>query len=462
METQAYFDNIQLHIIREIRKASHTIHIAVAWFTDTEIFDLLCCKVLEGVRVELIIVNDAINRKSSIDYLRLSELGGLFLMIGDNRRGASIMHNKFCVIDGATLITGSYNWSRQAQKNWENITIITNNPELSGQYLHEFDAIIEQATNNRMGCSDHTKIVIRLEALRHFLELDDDDDIDLQMCKLKKLLPAGEEFIEVHQIVKLVELDRYEEAVIRIVSFTNARKQLVVYIDPEISELALELKALEIQLSALEDEKADSEKTLYNYQCRYNIEVGHIVRRILKLRAEQFKKEAEKHKEKQPEYEDAQKEYDTFEQGYQQVHQQVQFNVTQAEQQELKALYRACSKMCHPDIVAAEFKDEAGDLFARLNAANEKNDITTVKAIFERLHKNMFTPMSASVSDAQKLHHQVVRMRGKLKDLAIAIYELRKTDIWLKVVSIDDWDAYFGQIKEQLSAELEVLEAQHD
>ena len=74
----------------------------------------------------------------------------------------------------------------------------------------------------------------------------------------------------------------------------------------------------------------------------------------------------------------------------------------------------------------------------------------------------MFTPMSASVSDAQKLHHQVVRMRGKLKDLAIAIYELRKTDIWLKVVSIDDWDAYFGQIKEQLSAELEVLEAQHD
>jgi len=34
------------------------------------------------------------------------------------------MHNKFCVIDSKTVVTGSYNWTKKAQSNYENITII--------------------------------------------------------------------------------------------------------------------------------------------------------------------------------------------------------------------------------------------------------------------------------------------------------------------------------------------------
>jgi phosphatidylserine/phosphatidylglycerophosphate/cardiolipin synthase-like enzyme len=33
------------------------------------------------------------------------------------------MHNKFCVIDYETVITGSYNWTRQAAINEENIVV---------------------------------------------------------------------------------------------------------------------------------------------------------------------------------------------------------------------------------------------------------------------------------------------------------------------------------------------------
>jgi phosphatidylserine/phosphatidylglycerophosphate/cardiolipin synthase-like enzyme len=38
METQAYFENIQQHIIKELHQAQQNIYIAVAWFTDREIF----------------------------------------------------------------------------------------------------------------------------------------------------------------------------------------------------------------------------------------------------------------------------------------------------------------------------------------------------------------------------------------------------------------------------------------
>lgn len=33
-------------------------------------------------------------------------------------------HNKFAVIDGSTVVTGSYNWTVKAETNWENILVL--------------------------------------------------------------------------------------------------------------------------------------------------------------------------------------------------------------------------------------------------------------------------------------------------------------------------------------------------
>lgn len=456
MHTQAHFEDIQFHILHEIRKATASIHIAVAWFTDPDIFDRLCQKAQEGVRVELIVVKDDINRRSGLEYKCLINLGGLFLMVGDKRNRAAIMHNKFCVIDGITVITGSYNWSRQAQENWENITIIRDHSELASQFLQEFKRIIEQNADDGAGI-DWLKIIGRLEALRHVMELDDDDDILLQLAKLKNLVPAGDGFADLHKILALVEGGRHKEAADLIASFVTSHKQVSVYTDPEIPELSLELEALEIQVSALQAEKAEIERTLHTFNYRYNMEVGDIVKRLLKLRQERLKSEADEHEAKREEYEEAKRDYEEFEEGYQQVRQQEMFTVTEAEQQELKTLFRACSKMCHPDVVVAEYKQEATQLFAELNAANEKNDIATVKKIHEHLQKGIFTAMSAAVSDAEKLHRQIIRLREKVKDLAASINGLIKSDAWRKVAAIEDWDVYFTQIKEQLQAELDSL-----
>lgn len=458
MHTQACFDGIQLHILRELRKAVASIHIAVAWFTDPEIFDYLCQRAREGVRVELIVIKDDINLRSGLEYKRLSDLGGLFLMVGYRRKRSAMMHNKFCVIDGTTVITGSYNWSRQAQENWENITIIGDHPELARDFLQEFERIIEQNTSDGAG-ANQVKIIGRLEALRHVIELDDEDDIRLQLTKLKKLIPAGGKFGEVDNIIAFVEEGRHEQAAELISSFVPSLKQVIIYTDPEIPELTLELEVLEIQISAMEAEKAEIEKTLHIFNYRYNMEVGDIVRRLLKLRQERLKAEAEEQESKRQEYEEAKQDYEEFEQGYQNSLKQELFAVTEAERQELRAMFRACSKMCHPDVVAEEHKKEATTLFAQLNAANAKNDIAEIKRIYERLRKGIFTPMSATVSDAQKLHCQIVLMRGKVNDIAVAIYQLRMTDAWRKVTAIEDWDAYFEQLKQTLQAELDALDA---
>jgi phosphatidylserine/phosphatidylglycerophosphate/cardiolipin synthase-like enzyme len=191
MQTQAYFDDIQLHILHELRKATASIHIAVAWFTDPEIFEQLCQKAGSGIRVELIVVNDSINRNCGIVHERLRDLGGVFMMVGDKKKSSAVMHNKFCVIDGSTVITGSYNWSRQAQQNSENITVISNYPELARQFIQEFELILERHSGKGVAGADLSKIVARLEALRHVIELEDEDDIELQLTKLKKLLAVA-------------------------------------------------------------------------------------------------------------------------------------------------------------------------------------------------------------------------------------------------------------------------------
>lgn len=48
MQTQALFDNIPTHIINELNQATHSIYIAAAWFTRTDIFEVLLQKAKAG------------------------------------------------------------------------------------------------------------------------------------------------------------------------------------------------------------------------------------------------------------------------------------------------------------------------------------------------------------------------------------------------------------------------------
>ena len=74
MITQAYFEDIQHHIKKELNKAKSSIYIAVAWFTDSELFEILCRKAEDGVSVELMLMDDNINRGSGINYSKLSAI----------------------------------------------------------------------------------------------------------------------------------------------------------------------------------------------------------------------------------------------------------------------------------------------------------------------------------------------------------------------------------------------------
>lgn len=87
----------------------------------------------KGIQIRLICNDDNKNNfhTNSIEniYKVKSSSGGL-------------MHNKFCIIDNETLITGSYNWSQNAHKHYENIRISENEFPSILRYKNEFENLI--------------------------------------------------------------------------------------------------------------------------------------------------------------------------------------------------------------------------------------------------------------------------------------------------------------------------------
>lgn len=142
-EINAHFDGIQQQIIEEINKAQHLIWVAVAWFTNKKLFNRLAHRKYEGLTVELILLDDSINRNSGIEYDKYLTVHWVNKEKFDKK-----MHNKFCVIDLKTCITGSYNWTTMAEyKNKENISIIKD-AKTAGDYATEFTKIRKELSNN--------------------------------------------------------------------------------------------------------------------------------------------------------------------------------------------------------------------------------------------------------------------------------------------------------------------------
>lgn len=127
---QAHFEDIQNRILEQLDKAQVSIVVAVAWFTNQVLADKLIEKQQEGVSVAVIIDDNSTNTKYC------PQLDGCCLIKIKVKGG--IMHDKFCVIDNQTVITGSYNWTSSAEfKNEENIEV-SEDCKLANKYSVKF------------------------------------------------------------------------------------------------------------------------------------------------------------------------------------------------------------------------------------------------------------------------------------------------------------------------------------
>lgn len=457
MQTQAFFENIQQEIKIELQKAKRSVVIAVAWFTDSELFNAICKLASQGISVQLLLMNDEINNSCGIDYEKLIKAGGKVWKAGKGEHD-TLMHNKFCVIDEEVVINGSYNWTNKAKQNHESITIIRD-AELAYQFATEFEQIKKRYFGDKVEQTvlDYGKISIRLETLKNAIILEDFEDISYQVNKIRKGISISKEddsITSVQVILNLITQKKYSDAVRLINEFVTRFRAITVYIDSEIIAMRLELKVLELQISSLEDERTEIEKLLFRFDIRHNQELGDLISKLLYLRKEKLKNEAQENSAKQAEAENAEKEYQSYYESINETKDTHVASLTDEEMKEIKSKYRKASKLCHPDVVDEKYKEKAEETFRELLKAYETNDLEKVNQILNNLEKGFFTNKSDQQNEKKELLILLNQLRAKRDELENTLVNIKSSKTYKTVDEIENWDIYFEDLKRKFEEEI--------
>lgn len=123
-------------IITQIRLAKNRIRICLFTISDDRIAEELLTKHKQGLSVKIISDNDKVYDQGS-DVEKLARAGiPVRLDITENH-----MHHKFALFDKHITLTGSYNWTRSAERyNHENI-LITDSAKVLREFEKEFDSL---------------------------------------------------------------------------------------------------------------------------------------------------------------------------------------------------------------------------------------------------------------------------------------------------------------------------------
>lgn len=122
-------------IRRELRDARKTLDICVFTITDDRVTNQIIDADRRGVGVRVVTDNDKqFDSGSDIARLVREQVPTRFDPDKDH------MHHKFAVIDNQRLLTGSYNWTRGATCNHENVIVLTD-ADLVAAFAKEFDRL---------------------------------------------------------------------------------------------------------------------------------------------------------------------------------------------------------------------------------------------------------------------------------------------------------------------------------
>ncbi len=134
-------EDVKTDVEAALQTAQHSIRFLTFSFTLSDIGQILIAKAGAGVDVSGIF-------ETTGSETRFSQLTPLFCAGLPVRQDGNpfVLHDKVFIVDNATVLTGSFNYSASANdSNDENLVIITD-PDLAQQYTAEFDRRWAEAT----------------------------------------------------------------------------------------------------------------------------------------------------------------------------------------------------------------------------------------------------------------------------------------------------------------------------
>ena len=118
-----------------LRAARRSVDVCVFTITDDRVSDVLLELHGRGVRLRIVTDDEKAHDPGS-DVRRFAKQGIEVRM----DRAPDHMHHKFAIVDGRELLNGSYNWTRSAVDNWENLHATTS-PAVVDAFQRQFEAL---------------------------------------------------------------------------------------------------------------------------------------------------------------------------------------------------------------------------------------------------------------------------------------------------------------------------------
>ena len=133
-------DDIPALIVQRVAEAKKSVRVQAYLFTDRRIANALLAARKRGVEVTLI-GDQSQHEAGGVKYLDALKRAGVNVYLNGNFAAS---HNKVIIVDGgepgATVITGSYNFTHSAQaKNAENVVVISGDATVAGRFVDNFE-----------------------------------------------------------------------------------------------------------------------------------------------------------------------------------------------------------------------------------------------------------------------------------------------------------------------------------
>lgn len=453
MQIDSYFTkqlDVRNIILEHLDHANSKVFVAVAWFTDTILFNKLLEIQDRGVSIEVIITKHQFNTDSRNNY-KLIDQTGFFAEIGNDNQ---LMHMKFCVIDYSIVISGSANWSNRAfTVNNEEVTIVSGNQQRTNDYVEEFERLKELSGKIKKyeDALDVSKAFKYFKLIKAFVDLGDTSSIQSYIHELKLIK-------ELTPITNLLLAGKYDLAFKEIDKFEKNYTQLIDVTAIEKSQIVSQIKLLSYQIETLEIEKTEIEAQIEQFNHRYIIELNPLISKILALKKKIYEK-LKKHGIVDDTFEKIEEEFNQKNKQYQEELEIEIPKLNKDDEVDIKKMHREAVKLCHPDSYSCiyEDKEEAARVFSELTNAVKVNDIERVKFLWNELKQG--NPVSGidKHEELEYLRAKLETLKAKYNYLANELSVIQSSDTCQTILEIEDWNEYFDSQKVLLEQEHESL-----
>ena len=403
MQVQAHFSGIQQAIARQLETANESVRVFADLFTDCDLFEALLSCQRRGVAVSLVISDCEVNRQSSIAWERLSALGGRIVRLPAACASGDEFDRSFCLVDGTSVISGDFKWTSFQEAGTQVSILIQCDAEISEHFKRSFARMLSEPWQACMPGA------VQCEGLRA---------ADLQQG------PG-----------------------------------LSLYQDPQLDELALQVRMMEARILAVETEIADIHRQIHLFDHQQEQAIGDLMRRYLDLKRrylqamfQQGQEELQRQQAKAAEevfrqYQEA-RSAKAMESPPEQLDPQ--------QQRELKQLYRKLAMQCHPDRVRDEDKVQAKVFFQQLQLSFQNSDLTSLKQLKVKIDAGLGIKVElVSPNQRQQLALHLKDLQQALSQRNQQLASVSQSSSWRELSGRANWNAWFEQQAKRLKAAMQ-------